>query len=304
MGDLKDKLGIKHRKEKKNRDPSPSNLEAAPMFHEQHSRSMSELSVHNAYEPTEAVAPATPLSHHGELSPLSQQLPLPSPKKAEHGSLLTPPSNAPRFNTPSPQPSYYSASDIPPPSPLPPTQYRLTSGEITTTPPSTVRSSLSSPPSYQTYHSLLHPPTSQGPTGLIRRLSGGKSGSGSETDRGVYEMQVRSPPVEQDDPSKYGHAHGGRSASSTSYTSYATAADDFWTAEDEPQGSGGNKSSVGHGHQQLMMSHAQTQERDSEETTRGGEDDRDTIVGVAVGQQHDRRTSAVSVETWEMGRAM
>jgi len=35
MGDLKDRLGIKHRKEK-DCGPSPRNLEAAPMIHEQH----------------------------------------------------------------------------------------------------------------------------------------------------------------------------------------------------------------------------------------------------------------------------
>ncbi len=182
MGDLKDQLGIKHRKEKKNRDTSPSNLEAAPMFHEQHSRSMSELSTHNAYEPT---VPVTPLSRAGELSP---RFPPSSPQNfASSNSFLAPPPppSPGRADAPSPSPSYYSASDIPPPSPLPPTQYRLASGELTTTPPTrrtsvaTRNSLLHSPPTSPPPPPilvLLHPQTSQTQSGLMRRLSGSGGG--------------------------------------------------------------------------------------------------------------------------------
>jgi len=44
FGDLKDRLGIQHRKNRKGRD-----VEAAPMFHQPHARSLSEVSV--VYEP-------------------------------------------------------------------------------------------------------------------------------------------------------------------------------------------------------------------------------------------------------------
>lgn len=281
---------------------------------------MSELSVNNAYEPTEAMLPTTPLSQHSsELSPNPQQYLLPSPKRT---SLLTPPSSTTRFDTVSPQPSYYSASDIPPPSPLPPTQYRLASGEITTTPPppsrrqslATHASPIPSPPPppppiiQPPSHALLQPPTSQGPTGLMRRLSGGSLRSVSGKDEGMYEMRVRNPPDQiHDQAQQYGHGYGGRSESATSYnsfaSSYATAADDFWASEDEGQGGYGS----GSGGQQHRLSQGDhhVHERSSEETARARESyDRDTIMGVAVGQQHDRQTSAVSVETWEMGRAM
>ncbi|KXN91577.1 Phospholipid-transporting ATPase DNF1 [Leucoagaricus sp. SymC.cos] len=331
MGDLKDRLGIKHRKQKKNRDPS-SNLEAAPMFHEQHSRSMSELSVHNAYEPTEAASPATPQSQHGELSPSPMHYLLSAPKQTGHGSLLSPPTHfSTRLDASSPQPSYYSASDIPPSSPLPPTQYRLASGEITTTPP-TQRTSLvtrnsfinspstSPPPVSWPGNTLLQPPISQGATGLMRRLSGGSgSGSRSVKDEGVYEMRVRSPPAGRDDAAQYAHGHGSRAPSATSYTSftsYETAADESWTAEDEHHGAAGSEyeSSSGQGvqhqhqhqnQQPYQISHASSShERSSEETARGEDHDGDTVMGHGVvGQQHDRRTSAMSVATWEMGRA-
>lgn len=171
MGDLKDKLGIHHRNAKKNREfltdstLTTNNLEAAPMFSEQHCRSMSELSTANGpYEPTEItkVTPSsspyigggkgeTPsprlLQHPSSPSSPQQQQPLISSSPISASSSLSPLSrvnpNA-RVDTISPQPSYYSVSDLPPPSPLPATKYRLASGEVTTSPPSpsTRRSSL------------------------------------------------------------------------------------------------------------------------------------------------------------------
>ena len=50
MGDLKDRLGIWHRKASKN--ARVSNLEIAPMFREPHARSASELHLTHVYEPT------------------------------------------------------------------------------------------------------------------------------------------------------------------------------------------------------------------------------------------------------------
>src|SRR6267154_3399809 len=49
-GDLKDRLGIRHRKESKNK--RVSDLETAPMFREPHARSASELALQQGYEPT------------------------------------------------------------------------------------------------------------------------------------------------------------------------------------------------------------------------------------------------------------
>lgn len=281
MGDLKDQLGIKHRKPKNNRDTSPTNLEAAPMFQEQHSRSTSELSTHNAYEPT---APLTPLSRGGELSPPTEHFTLPSRKQSDPSSLLAPPSPG-HFDAPSPSPSYYSASDIPPPSPQPPTQFRLASGEITTI-----------PLLVQTSPGLLQSPASQGPSGLMRRLSGsGGSGKGSGKDEGMYEMRVRSPPHDHAGPAQYGHNYGG-SEGAASYTSYATAADELWAGEDEYD--------VISSYSVPGTPHAQNHERSSEETTKAGDDGRIAVSGVGVGQKHDRRSSALNTGTWEVGRAV
>ncbi|KAG6844765.1 hypothetical protein H0H87_003988 [Tephrocybe sp. NHM501043] len=57
-GDLKDQLGLKHRRAKKIPKGKQSTLEAAPMFQEQHNRSLSEVSIiHDRYEPTMTSSP-------------------------------------------------------------------------------------------------------------------------------------------------------------------------------------------------------------------------------------------------------
>ncbi|KAF9223068.1 phospholipid-translocating P-type ATPase [Gyrodon lividus] len=125
-GDLKDRLGITHRKASKNKHSA--DLETAPMFRELHARSTSELTLPNAYEPT--ALPAEPnadeksragfinttdsLVHIGSPDPAPQQV------SAERSG----PSSS------SPNPSYYSESDIPIPSPVPPSLYRYANGEV------------------------------------------------------------------------------------------------------------------------------------------------------------------------------
>ncbi|KAA1479229.1 phospholipid-translocating P-type ATPase [Dentipellis sp. KUC8613] len=131
-GDLKDRLGIKHRRDRKG-----AGLEASPMFSKPHSRSPSEISSwqEEGYQPALTSSP-------GDIN---------SPPRAEK-YLDTPPNTSPYIsrtrsddsrngvtsdetlhgdveqyayaNRPSPHPSYYSASDIPIPSPLPTAVYR------------------------------------------------------------------------------------------------------------------------------------------------------------------------------------
>ncbi|KAI6101652.1 hypothetical protein EDD16DRAFT_1648774 [Pisolithus croceorrhizus] len=55
-GDLKDRLGISHRKTSKNKH---SDLEATPMFRDPHVRSASELTLHQTYQPTPLAPPPT-----------------------------------------------------------------------------------------------------------------------------------------------------------------------------------------------------------------------------------------------------
>ncbi|KAI0320024.1 phospholipid-translocating P-type ATPase [Amylostereum chailletii] len=133
-GDLKDRLGIQHRRDiKRGQD-----LEAAPMFHKPHARSTSEMSTFNdGYEPALTGSPGDGLVPNAE----KNDTPGTTPRGSPHGSPRShdyspertddPPftsyqnaSTPNRYVAPSPQPSYYSVSDLPVPSPLPPPIYR------------------------------------------------------------------------------------------------------------------------------------------------------------------------------------
>jgi len=299
MGDLKDRLGIKHRKEKKDRGPSPRNLEAAPMIHEQHTRSTSELSAHHTYESTLAVAmaPEIGISQYS----LPSELLLSSTKQDSQTSLMPMPSTSPtRFDTVSPQLSYYSASDIPQSSPLPPTLYKLASGEITTRPstPKTTRNSMHSPlpPTLPSKNASLRPPSPQR-NGLLRRLSG-SSGSRHE-EPGTFEMRSLQPSEHHPQLQSRRPQHRDRDSrvpSATTHTSYETAEDEFWISEHY---GGGDESSSQPGVQRMSQVSSSRHGRDSEEIARAG-DREGTILGHGAGQQHDRPTSDMSV----MGRAL
>jgi phospholipid-translocating ATPase len=136
-GDLKDRLGIRHRKESKNKH---LDLETAPMFREPHARSASELVLQQAYEPTVPRSPAdsdskSPDDNGADAIELVPRTALPNPHHAE--------------DTVSPNTSYYSASDIPLPSPIPPSLYQYSSREISQPPftaPSSSRSLSPEPP--------------------------------------------------------------------------------------------------------------------------------------------------------------
>jgi phospholipid-translocating ATPase len=124
-GDLKDRLGIRHRKESKNK--GLVDLETAPMFRDPHARSASELTMQQGYEPTTSRSPAgSDVSGRSAVdnSPDSTEL------VASQDRFLRP--HETRAAAVSPIPSYYSASDIPPPSPMAPSLYRYPSGEIST----------------------------------------------------------------------------------------------------------------------------------------------------------------------------
>jgi phospholipid-translocating ATPase len=158
-GDLKDRLGIRHRKASKNRNQSLGTLEAAPIFREPHNRSFSESSNRRQlYELAPSSTPplgGTTRPTYLDTPPMRQRvMPVPpdlsaqaSNIQAKHqpdthppvGSVLSPEQlqvPAHRTESHSPSPSYYSASDIPPPSPLPETLYRYPTGEVTSVPPS------------------------------------------------------------------------------------------------------------------------------------------------------------------------
>ena len=322
-GDLKDQLGISRRKPKKNHK-SESALEAAPMFLEQHNRSTSEFSTgHNNYEPASLANTAPPRQMYPDTPPMSETVEL-LPTGVQYAHVRTNPidehSLSPLPVDPrqqqsiSPNPSYYSASDLPPSSPLPSPKYQYPSGEVTSTPPSrrtsvaasrTTSVSARGPPQTPMPTTPLppQPPQPHSPALLV-------PGPYIPKDSAAYEMQVRSGQsghVEEGSGggSNHGHVYP-RSASEASYASYATAADEFWAAEDGAGGSVG-----GHLHpptqpqlQPQPPTQSQSHPQDGSDTPYpqrqhylgDDEDDRETVTG------HHRPVSEVS--TWEGGRAL
>ncbi|KAF5371423.1 hypothetical protein D9757_010009 [Collybiopsis confluens] len=244
-GDLKDQLGIGHRKSRGKKEVDFNALEAAPMFHGSHNRSASELS-QNYYEPALTSSPGS--------RGIARQTHLNTPPMDEgveaivygQGGELMPPTMLTSGGDVS-RASYYSASEIPPPSPLPSPKYKYSDGTVTSTPPSrrssiatmrtaatrTVVSLPSSPPAqYQSYPTASSPPKSpakslmpQAVGQLTRRLSSG--GHGQPPSPQSYEMRVRSPPL-----GSPGVGGGHSQSRSASVASYATAHDEFHVAED------------------------------------------------------------------------
>lgn len=263
-GNLKDQLGIRHRKARKNRSRSPGNLEAAPMFHEMHTRSISETSSHTQpYERAPSSSPPlgaatrltyldTPPMKQKELSippgltpSLSANISSNRPEYKETFSSLNPslPSVNLQVPTPttqsyrpsaSPQPSLYSVSDLPPPSPPSETVYRYPSGEFTTTPPPSSRRSSTHTATPRAPESP--PPELPNPFPSLPRQQQQSSSSvhidshpTSSTDggHGTYEMGAREPEVATRIAPIVGMSGSDRSDSEVSYR-----ADGFQTTED------------------------------------------------------------------------
>lgn len=220
-GDLKDRLGIQHRRSEKKKSDK---LEFTPMFHEPHTRSVSEISVlHNPYEPTMTRSPGISLTAMQDTSLLDTP-PFNAAGKSDVEAqayasyTITKPSLEGEIHTPlptnlrnptgrasepvSPQPSYYSVSDIPEPSPTPSPVYRLATGEVTSNPPthiqppylvqgdvgpSSLKTTLAPPSPY-----TLQPPSQNYGSNRL-------SDSSEATSPGIYEMRVRSPPHDPHD---------------------------------------------------------------------------------------------------------
>ncbi|KAF8132618.1 hypothetical protein EV363DRAFT_1216395 [Boletus edulis] len=135
-GDLKDRLGIRHRKESKNR--RPSDLETAPMFRDPHARSASELALPHTYEPTR-MAPESDVNEKRPRAYTDESLDT-DVKRTTPPLISVEPSlevvgmHAKQAGalglTVSPHVSYYSSNDIPIPSPIPPSLYRFSNGEV------------------------------------------------------------------------------------------------------------------------------------------------------------------------------
>ncbi|KAJ7687726.1 hypothetical protein B0H17DRAFT_1332344 [Mycena rosella] len=238
-GDLKDQLGLLHRNGKQRHGHGPDGVqepETAPMFSsDQHARSFSEISSHQ-YEPANTTSPGSttvdiPLTaRYKDTTPPNEQaqyLYAPQAQQPQrHGSPASPAS---------PHPSYYSVSEIPPPSPLPSPKYRLPSGEITSTPPMSRASSIATTRASAYRGRGTQPvPTYDMP---LSPTSPGSSARSPPASQQHFEMQA----VRSGAPSAYAgassHGHGGglsvRSASAASYASFATAPEGSFGREED-----------------------------------------------------------------------
>ena len=212
-GDLKRHLGIKPRSSQQApADGSPSAFEATPIFREPHARSISEMSTPDGYEPALSHSPGdhtpptkpeqvrdTPpqISATLEGSSSSRRLPTTVVDTSEEEMTLSIPTKVAHAAAlpASPQPSYYSASDIPAPSPLPSPKFQRPSQTHPTISPISY-----SRPLRGQYPSHIYPDSLPVPPNL-------------------YEMHIRNPiPSEDSHPERR-----DRDPSEIAEASYATA---------------------------------------------------------------------------------
>ncbi|KAG9309612.1 hypothetical protein JVU11DRAFT_10273 [Chiua virens] len=122
-GDLKDRLGIRHRKASKNK--GTYDLETAPMFREPHARSTSEVNLSHVYEPR-GVPPESDVDEKRPGEYANETLDAERTTPLIHVGAL----DIPTEQTTSPHVSYYSSNDIPIPSPIPPSVYHFPNGGV------------------------------------------------------------------------------------------------------------------------------------------------------------------------------
>ena len=323
-GDLKDRLGLSHRKGQKSKimtdsnmesAMSDSNLEATPMFaNAAHGRSQSDLN--HTYELAMVdsppyVASTTGQTNYTNTPPMNDTIELlPREVGVQYAQAKSKPSKPSDLHvspttsdTPSPKASYYSVTDIPIPSPLPSPKFQLPSGEITTTPPSRAPSiATSRATSIRGRGSALSPTSTSPPPSshlspgrslpIPTQMYGNKRASSSYHD-GSYEMQTY-------DEQAHGYS-SGRVSQNSHTTSFATA-DDFWIDEE----GGGSSSGPNYAYQHAQMLHTPSPQpdwfdADSSEShhvvLQGDEDDRSTIVA-------DSRRGSMESPTWEGARAV
>ncbi|KAJ7256227.1 hypothetical protein B0H12DRAFT_1112856 [Mycena haematopus] len=279
-GDLKDQLGIGHHNGKRRRGnhgvQEPS--ETAPMFSTDHERSVSEFA---QYEPANTSSPGTttagiPLNSmqpYSDRTPPNEQeqaqyLYAPQPQQAQVPSPV-------HRNPASPQGSYYSVSELPPPSPQPSPKYKLPSGEITSTPPSRRSSIATTRASMRTVRGNNQPmPTYDMPP--MSPASPGRTLSPPATQQ-HFEMNTMSsagPPSSYAPASSHGHGTGlsVRSASQASYASYATAPEGSFGREEDMDRDTDGRTEQGYPQQHYYAQGYQQGELDVHGYDHGGHD--------------------------------
>jgi phospholipid-translocating ATPase len=255
-GDLKDQLGIRHRSSKRrSKKTDMSVLESAPMIHEPHIRSGSDLD-NEPHEDTSVSPPG--------LSPQVDEV-AGSVENRTHLSPSSIPSRDERFSRSSSlRASYYSVSDLPPPSPTPSPVYRYSNGETTSIAPSG-SGSIAARLSMASRNQRVTPPPSSPPPKTPTLLSTAmRQGSGGDTRiLEDYEMRVRSP-------------QGRRG------TEYSTSqgSEDYWSAD---EGEDDDETLEGNGRSRVSIERSHTDfEREGGETERPPSSNSSWHGGVAL----------------------
>ena len=194
-GDLKEQLGIKHRRDIKM--TAKSDLEQAPMFHRPHFRSESEISSFQPESDHGTPPPRSPASDSSRGSPMVRPSPLAAPPIVTEDDVVTPTARRQMAPSPAWRGSYYSASNIPVPSPTPGSQ----------DPP---MSSISQ-----------QPLTTQYATSNTLQIPALRSRSPHTRQLEAYEMSVRDPPDDLTTPTAAHHSQAPAQAS------FASAYDGF-----------------------------------------------------------------------------
>jgi len=209
QGDLKDRLGIAHRRDVK--AAAKRDLEQAPMFHHPHARSESEISAFQ--QDIDHSPPRSPASVPSSTSsPAAQADTLNPSHDPQLDELLSPSRRAEQASSPySFRGSYYSASAIPAPSPVPsPSHDRSRSPQMAAVSQNPVTS-----------HAQPASSSSSRQTQASRRSSVPEA----------YEMHVRAPSDDLATPQAV-HSKGMRNITEESY---ATAYDSLSEADEEEQ---------------------------------------------------------------------
>jgi phospholipid-translocating ATPase len=193
------------------------------MFLSPHARSFSEANLARDYEPALTSSPGS-----GAASPAGPVMA--EEMEDEDAQYATRPYGHGVGNLNSPHPSFYSASDIPAPSPMPEPVYRFSNtGELTSTPPSRR-------PSMRTVNSGGDPNFSPSPTSSSLQVPTRRPSNRQPIVNGNYEMRVRSPPrynrplqspLGSETPLSPRQNNLERSGSEVSHASVATASEGY-----------------------------------------------------------------------------
>ncbi|KAI0077495.1 phospholipid-translocating P-type ATPase [Panus rudis PR-1116 ss-1] len=206
-GDLKDRLGIGHRRDRKN---GSGKLEQAPMFHHPHARSESEISTYQQDIELGGLTAGGSNPSSANASPRTPLSPIREAQSPPHSPLANDDFLSPQrreLHAASPysfRGSYYSASQIPAPSPDPTPHTNYT--------PNPLMSAVSQEPvaAFRAQSTSPHPPPSTSPR------------------RDVFEMHVRQP--SQDVPST---SHLAAHTQVPTDSTYETAYTGYLEGDDE-----------------------------------------------------------------------